>query len=102
MPRLVTFSNEHYCGQQVILVTMQNEGPRYADVLGYTLETHAFLSQTLEYLDTVFAPVTDIAPLESGVDIGFPYIQPQPYIVDCRAGEGGFELTFRENDRRGD
>lgn len=100
MPSLNGFAARDYCGQQVILVTMSSERARYADVFGNLLDTHAFLSRTLEYLDTVFAPVTDIAPLESGVDIGFPYFMPQPYIVDCTAGDGAFELNFRENDQR--
>lgn len=96
-PQLYTYNFKHYCDQEIVFITLRYPSPRYADGRVRFLETHSFLFQSLEYLDTVGASYDAIGPLEAGVDLGFEYTMPHPYIIHCSASEDGFELTFRDH-----
>jgi hypothetical protein len=62
------------------------------------VETHAFLYQTLAYLDTVYASLENIAPHEVGADFGWPYITPQRYLVVCSEDGDAPGIRFRLNE----
>ena len=93
---LASFDTRSFCGETILLVTLRYDTPRGADVLSYSLETHAFREKTLGYLASVDGDFYDIAPLVVGVDIGFPYEMPQAYGVVCSAENGarGFAFSF--------
>jgi hypothetical protein len=93
---LVSFDTRSFCGESILLVTLRYDNPRGADILGYSLETHAFREKTLGYLASVDGDSYDIAPLAVGADIGFPYEMPQAFGVVCSAeGNGrGYAFSF--------
>lgn len=93
---LAFFDTRDLCGETILLITLRYDNPRGADILGYSLETHAFLEKTLGYLGSVDGNAYDIAPLALGVDIGFPYEMPQAFGVVCSAaGDGrGYKFSF--------
>ena len=91
---LVSFDTRDFCGETILFVTLRYDIPRGADILGYSLETHAFREKTLKYLASVDGDFYDIAPLAVGVDIGFPYEMPQAFGVVCSAEGDGREYMF--------
>lgn len=91
---LASFDTQSFCGETILLVTLRYDIPRGADILSYSLETHAFREKTLGYLASVDGDSYDIAPLAVGVDIGFPYEMPQAFGVVCSAEGNGREFTF--------
>lgn len=93
---LASFETRNFCGEAILLITLRYDAPRGADILGYSLETHAFREKTLGYLASVDGDYYDIAPLAVGVDIGFPYEMPQAFGVVCSAeGDGrGYRFSF--------
>lgn len=101
-PNLAAYNRGYYCDQSVVFITVEYPIPRMADILQRLFETHAFLAETLEYLDTANARFEDIAPLESGVDLGFPYEMPQRYIVECTPATGTQSFEFSFTDRNED
>ena len=68
-----------------------------ADIRQLWFETHAFLGRTLEYLDTAYASLENIAPHAAGADLGFPYITPQRYLVVCAQDGEAPVIRFRLN-----
>jgi hypothetical protein len=102
MPFLKAFNMGNYCDEKIIFISLLNDPPKYADVLSYLIHTHAFHGESLQYLATAYGPREDIAPLERGVDIGFPYEMPQRYIVECTPATGTQSFEFSLTDRAED
>lgn len=99
MPYLTAFKKGYYCDETVIFISLLSDRPRYADILSYLIDTHAFHGESLQYLATAYGPREDIAPLERGVDLGFPYEMPQRYIVECTPATGTQSFEFSFTDR---
>ena len=96
-PSMVAYNGAYYCDQRVFFVTLRYPIPPMADIRQYDFETHAFLAQTLEYLDTANVPFENIAPHEVGADFGWPYITPQRYLVVCSDDGEAPGIRFRLN-----
>lgn len=82
-PTFVELNAGHICGASVVLLTLRYDIPHSADILQRLHETHAFRRDTLEHVDTASASYENIAPLEDGVDLGYPYTMPQSYGIRC-------------------
>ena len=102
MPFLKAFNMGNYCDEKMIFISLLNDPPKYADVLSYLIHPHAFHGESLQYLATAYGPFEDIAPLERGVDLGFPYEMPQRYIVECTPATGMQSFEFSLTDRAED
>jgi len=99
MPFLKAFSMGNYCDEKIIFISLLNNPPKYADVLSYSIVTHAFHGESLQYLATAYGPREDIAPLERGVDLGFPYEMPQKFVVECSGSTASHDFEFSITDR---
>lgn len=97
-PHLDAYNRAYYCDQSVVFITVQYPIPPMADIRQHRFETHAFLGQTLEYLDTAYASLENIAPHEVGVDLGWPYITPQRYLVVCAQDGDAPAIRFHLNE----
>jgi hypothetical protein len=104
-PYFSAVNSRYYCDQDVLFVTLKTDNPPLADILGPMIETYAFREDTFGYLGTVPDVFEAITPLEKGRDIGFPYIMPQRWLVECEESIGGHKFglwfTDREPDFRG-
>ncbi|MFV0383555.1 hypothetical protein [Paracoccus sp. (in: a-proteobacteria)] len=83
LPWLAALNSRQFCGVDLLFVTLRYEGPETADLPGYLLDTHVYAQQGLEHIADVPVAFEDIAPVELGADLGFPYELTQPYVVSC-------------------
>ena len=99
-PKLIALNSAHYCQESFYFLTLRYAPPRYGDVRSYHFETHAFDAETLEYRDTAPVAFENISLQEIGADLGFPYIAPQPYGVECP--DAGPRLVPMQTDDGGE
>lgn len=92
--QITSFNTQRYCGEVSYFVTLRYDIPQSADIRQYFFETHAFRATSLKYLASVGGDFYDIAPLEAGADLGFPFKMPQAFWVVCSAEGDGKEYTF--------
>lgn len=88
-----------YCNTSVILLTIQfpwrHSLPQYSRVL----DTYAFRSSDLAYIDMTIGPVTDIALLDSS-QISAEDMSMQPLIlVECLSDPSGSPFRFEAKTR---
>jgi len=97
MPYLTALNVAYYCDREFVFITLRYPVHRMADVRQSIIDTHAFDSETLDYLDTASSLFEDIALQEEGTDFGWPYITPQRYLVFCSENGDAPSIRFGLN-----
>jgi hypothetical protein len=94
-PSPFQFSYMNYCDTMTILLTVEypwrHALPQYSRVL----ETFAFRASDFAFIDMAFAPVTDIALLDSSHPEAADTAMQPPILVECISDEGGRPFRFQ-------
>jgi hypothetical protein len=98
-PSFSAIEQRYYCGKDVVFLTVRQLPPKFSGSFSYSNQTLAFREDTFEFLSSVFGVFQDIAPLESGVEIDFPFVMRERYLVECKPASATTPFQFSFTDR---
>ena len=99
-PHFYGFDETEYCGQDLLLVFVRRDTPRYGGALSRWLTTYIFRADTFELLAEFDGTPYDVTRFDNRVKPEVPSSMDERYLVSCIPEGRGRKFSFGLIDRK--